>query len=69
MWAGYVACIIKMRNAEKLKKPRGISELKGKIRDKSKGIVLEMCYQEADWNRCIRYTVFRRFITYAVATE
>ena len=53
--------MIKIRNARKLKRLRGISELKGTIR--VRGNVLEMGYQEVDLNRCIRGTVFPRVIT------
>ena len=50
--------MIKMRNAEKLKNPRGISERKGKIR-----VRLHMGYLEVDWKRHIRGTVFPRVFT------
>jgi hypothetical protein len=40
---------------------RGISELKGTIR--VRGNLLEIGYQEVDWNRRIRDTVFPRVIT------
>jgi hypothetical protein len=60
LWAGYVACMIKMRNAEKLKKPLGISELKGKIR--VWWLCQKMGCQELDWIRGNRNKVFPRVI-------
>ena len=62
MWAGYVACMIKMRYAEKLKKLRGISELKGTIR------VRGMCQKWGIKNRRIRGRVFPKVITVSVSS-